>query len=121
MLTQATLDVAPREKEIAAQKMRARLLGREPFRDGFRLSPLQIGERPLELIGHPLHCCEPNHARHRSAPLSAAASAASYAGFADDMSPRSCRISPWKHAKANRSARARASAKPRSTKRCASS
>ena len=59
MLAHAALDIAAREEEIAAQEMAARLLRNQPVLDGGRLSPVQVCERPLQVVGDPLHRSEP--------------------------------------------------------------
>ena len=58
MLRQTALDLAPGEIQIAAQEMPPCELDREVEPGGQRLGLLQVGERAIQIVGHPLHCCE---------------------------------------------------------------
>ncbi|MCA1408444.1 hypothetical protein I6F26_30730 [Ensifer sp. IC3342] len=74
MLLEATLDVAAREVEIAAQKVNVGLLVSQLLSDCNRFGALKVGECTVEVIDHVLTEARPIHARHRSASSHAASS-----------------------------------------------
>jgi hypothetical protein len=60
MFPQAALDVSSGKTQIAAQEMNSGLFFEEVKPHSHRLGLLQIRQRTGKIIGHPLHCGEPD-------------------------------------------------------------
>ena len=121
VFAQAALDVAPREAEIAAQIVDLARLGAEALGGRCHLGVLQVGERPVQIVGHALD-------RGEADPGPAALGVARRRGQgaprrppAAGITPRSCRMSPSKQVKREPVGGSAASVRPRSTSRSAAS